>query len=118
MQGILPYLISALLYVAVSVYFWRLHWSAAAITPTASRPRAMERAGVLVALGVHAAVLFDAMLADNALRIGVGDAISAILWLTVLIYWLAGQPVLPPRRPAGADHAGGSRGGIPASAAS
>lgn len=90
MQGILPYLISALLYVAMTVYFWRLHWSAAAVAPVPSHPGAMERAGVLLALGVHAAVLFGTMLAGNTLRIGVGDAISAILWLTVLIYWLGG----------------------------
>ena len=43
---------------------------------------------MLVALGVHAAALFGAMFSGNTLRIGVGDAISAILWLTVLIYWL------------------------------
>ena len=48
----------------------------------------MERLAVLVALGMHAAALFGTMLAGNVLHIGVGDAISAILWLTVLIYWL------------------------------
>lgn len=87
MQGILPYLVSALLYAAMAVYFWRLHWSAASAPPA---PPVIERAGVFTALGVHAAALFGPMLADNVLRIGVGDAISAILWLTVLIYWLGG----------------------------
>lgn len=89
MQGILPYLISALLYAALSTYFWRLHWSGAAGAPIVSQTRCtMERVVILVALGIHAAVLFGTMLAGNVLRIGVGDAISAILWLTVLIYWL------------------------------
>ncbi|MBS1217214.1 MAG: cytochrome biosis protein [Proteobacteria bacterium] len=89
MQGILPYLISALLYAALSTYFWRLHWSGAAVAPVVSQTRCtMERVVILVALGMHAAVLFGTMLAGNVLRIGVGDAISAILWLTVLIYWL------------------------------
>ncbi len=91
MQGILPYLISALLYAAMSVYFWRLHWSptsAAAQPGGAERTGTVATVGVLAALGVHAAVLFGTMLAGNTLRIGVGDAVSAILWLTALIYWL------------------------------
>lgn len=88
MQDILPYLASALLYAVMAVYFWRLHWSPAAPVVTQARCTA-ERIGVLFVLAVHAAVLFGEMFAGNALRIGVGDAISAILWLTVLIYWLA-----------------------------
>jgi len=87
MQVILPYLASALLYAVMAAYFWRLHWSPAAPAVTQARCTA-ERAGVLFVLGVHAAVLFGGMFAGNTLRIGVGDAISAILWLTVLIYWL------------------------------
>lgn len=87
MQDILPYLISALLYAVMAVYFWRLHWSATAQAPVTARSTA-ERLGVLVALGVHAAALFGAMFSGNTMRIGVGDAISAILWLTVLIYWM------------------------------
>lgn len=89
MQGILPYLISALFYAAMAGYFWRAHWSAVADTPAATQSRGTaEQFAVLAALGLHAAVLFSAMFSGNTLRIGVGDAISAILWLTVLIYWL------------------------------
>lgn len=87
MQAILPYLASALLYAAMAVYFWRLHWSSAAPETTSLRGLA-ERAAVLVTLTVHGTALFSVMFAGNTLRIGVGDAISAILGLTVLIYWL------------------------------
>jgi ABC-type uncharacterized transport system permease subunit len=90
MQGILPYLVSALLYAAMGVYFWQRHWSAAANAPASAASRSGERLCVLVLLGVHGAVLFGAMLSGNTLRIGVGDAVSAILWLAVLIYWLGG----------------------------
>lgn len=89
MQDILPYLISALLYVVMAVYFWRMHWSTETHPAPASRAMA-ERAGVLITLGVHAGVLFGSMFSGSTMRIGVGDAISAILWLTVLIYWLGG----------------------------
>jgi len=87
MQSILPYLASALLYAAIAAYLWRLHWAPAQAETGPDRGLA-ERVSVLVALTVHGAVLFGAMFAGNTLRIGVGDAISAILWLTVLIYWL------------------------------
>ena len=87
MQSILPYLVSALLYAAMAAYFWRLHWSPAAQDLSPSRG-VTERACVLATLTVHGLVLFGVMFADHTLRIGVGDAISAILWLTVLIYWL------------------------------
>ena len=89
MQSILPYLISALLYAAMAAYFWRAHWSPVAEAPATAHPGgAAAQLAVLVALGVHAAALFGAMFSGSTLRIGVGDAISAILWLTVLIYWL------------------------------
>jgi ABC-type uncharacterized transport system permease subunit len=87
MQVILPYLASALLYAVMAAYFWRLYWSPAEPAMTQSRCAA-ERTAVLFTLGIHGAVLFGEMFAGNTLRIGVGDAISAILWLTVLIYWL------------------------------
>lgn len=87
MQSILPYLASALLYSAIAVHFWRLHWSPAS-AGTAAGSGIAERISVMIALTVHGTVLFSAMFAGNTLRIGVGDAISAILWLTVLIYWL------------------------------
>jgi ABC-type uncharacterized transport system permease subunit len=91
MQGILPYLVSALLYAAMGVYFWRRHWAASVDAPAATAAsRSGERLCVLVLLGVHAVVLFGTMLSGNTLRIGLGDAVSAILWLAVLIYWLGG----------------------------
>ncbi|MBX3665301.1 MAG: cytochrome c biogenesis protein CcsA [Burkholderiales bacterium] len=91
MQGILPYLVSALLYAAMGVYFWQRHWSAAASAPAAPpRHGAIERLGVPVLLAVHGAALSGAMFSGDSLRIGVGDAVSAILWLAVLIYWLGG----------------------------
>lgn len=89
MPDILPYLFSTLFYAAIAAYFWRLQWSDTAPQMTQTRCTA-ERTAVLIALGIHAAGLFGGMFAGNTLRIGVGDAVSAILWLTVLIYWLGG----------------------------
>src|SRR5262249_22288376 len=43
---------------------------------------------VLAPLGLHTFLLARSMFADDGLHLGVGNAMSAILWLTVLIYWL------------------------------
>lgn len=94
MQGILPQpgfalalqCLAALLYAMLSMHFWRRYWAA----PPAA---AADHSGHLLqfaALSVHAAAVFGSILAGDTLRIGVGDAISAILWLTVLIYGAGG----------------------------
>ena len=42
---------------------------------------------VLVAI-LHAALLYDSVFAKDGMHLGVGSAISMIVWLTVAIYWL------------------------------
>jgi ABC-type uncharacterized transport system permease subunit len=95
MPEILPYLASALLYGAVAFYFWRVRGDPAGATgntPAATRPAfnttAIEHYLVLVPLALHTVVLARAAFAPDGLHLGVGIAVSAILWLTVLIYWL------------------------------
>src|SRR5687768_8002123 len=95
MPEILPYLASALLYGAVAFYFWRVRGDPAGVTgntPAATRPAfnttAIEHYLVLVPLALHTVVLARAAFAPDGLHLGVGIAVSAILWLTVLIYWL------------------------------
>jgi ABC-type uncharacterized transport system permease subunit len=85
---ILPYLVSALLYGALALYSWRARWRPAANAPSpAASFNAIEQYGVLVPLGLHAVLIARAMFAPDGLHLGVGNAVSAILWLTVLIYW-------------------------------
>ena len=88
MPEILPYLVNALLYGALAFYSWRARWSPAAnaASPAASS-NVIEHYGVLVPLGLHAVLIARAMFAPDGLHLGVGNAVSAILWLTVLIYW-------------------------------
>ncbi len=89
MPFILPYLICATLYAALAFYFWRRHWSGAANTnaETASR-RGIEHTALLVPFALHTWLLSGSMFGDAGLYLGVGNALSLILWLTVLIYGL------------------------------
>jgi ABC-type uncharacterized transport system permease subunit len=88
--------VNALLYGALAMYFWRTHWAPAGrqyagASPereNAGMPAAAEHFAVLVPLAMHAVLLGRSLFAGEGLHLGVANAISAILWLTVLIYWL------------------------------
>jgi len=86
---ILPHLVNALLYAALAIYFWRTRW------PRATEPGvagvslgAAEHYAVLVPLGLHTILLTRSAFLPDGLHLGIGNAVSMILWLTVLIYWV------------------------------
>ena len=83
------YLIASLMYAALAAYYWRMHWlpATAAGVPRADT-RAIEHVMVLVPISLHAILLYQSLFADGGMRLGIGNAISAIVWLTVAIYWL------------------------------
>jgi ABC-type uncharacterized transport system permease subunit len=85
---ILPYLVNALLYCALALYSWRMRWSPAGLQSAAASTNVFEHYAVLVPLGLHTVLIARAMFATDGLHLGVGNAVSLILWLTVLIYWL------------------------------
>jgi ABC-type uncharacterized transport system permease subunit len=85
---ILPYLANALLYAALAFYFWRTRWPRSTEAGVAgSSFSAIEHYAVLVPLGLHSVLLARSAFAPDGLHLGTGNAVSAILWLTVLIYW-------------------------------
>ncbi|HET7158181.1 MAG TPA: inner membrane protein YpjD, partial [Burkholderiales bacterium] len=85
---IVAYLLCALLYGALSVYFWRTRWvSVGPHVPQSPLAPAIEHAFVLAPLTLHAVLLAYSLFASDGLHLGLGNAVSAILWLTVFIYW-------------------------------
>lgn len=85
----LPYLVNALLYAALAFYSWRKRWIPAGPGPAAEGSFSLfEHYAVLVPLSLHTLLLGRAVFAPDGMHLGVGNAVSAILWLTVLIYWL------------------------------
>jgi len=90
---IVAYLVNALLYGALAIYFWRTRWRT--VTPnhgasaaTSERAAKIEHYAVLVPLALHGGLLARSVFAGEGLHLGLANAVSAILWLTVLIYWL------------------------------
>jgi len=80
---ILLYALTALLYAGLALHFWRTRWSESAIPAIAP----WERIAILVALALHGWLLYEDLFRAEELRFGFATALSAMLWLTVLIYW-------------------------------
>ncbi len=89
MADFIFYPITSLMYAALAVYFWRTRWAVAAhAAGSRAGSKTLERLAVLVPLGLHAMLLYHSMFAGDGVRLGVGNAMSTIVWLTVAIYWL------------------------------
>jgi ABC-type uncharacterized transport system permease subunit len=83
MRDILLHLLASLGYAGLAIFLWR-----AALTPADARPRASwAHMALIVPLALHGALLARATFAADGLYLGVGNAVSVIIWLTVLIYW-------------------------------
>lgn len=90
MTGFLPHSIASLLYAALAYVFWRANWTRQGAT---SRPAsswlAYARYAVLLPLALHAWLLIAHAWGDATLTIGIGTALSGIVWLALLIYALS-----------------------------
>lgn len=90
MSNILAYLIASLLYGLLGWYFWRTRWNAAGKSAGAATALpAWEPYAILAPLAVHGYTLYQSVFAGPGLMLGFGSAVSAIVWLTVFIYWLS-----------------------------
>ena len=81
---ILLYGIVALAYAVLALHFWRTRWDAA----TMQEAVLWERIAILAPLLVHSWLLYQDLFAAAEFRFGFGYALSSMLWLGVLIYWL------------------------------
>ena len=83
MPAILLYGAAFLLYAALAFHFWRTRWRGAA-APQFAR---WERVAILAPLALHTWLVYDMLWAPQ-LRFGFGQALSMMLWLAVIIYWI------------------------------
>ena len=82
MLEFIPYLITAGIYLAVAGDYWRK-----ARQPSSEVRWQWHFSLVAVGLALHGWLLYETMFAGG-LNLGLTNALSAILWLTALIYWL------------------------------
>ena len=95
MPDIVIHVVASALYAGLALHFWNTRWRArpagvGSVPATAAGLQAWERAAILVPLAVHGALLYSELFARSELRFGFAQALSVMLWLTVLICWAEG----------------------------
>jgi ABC-type uncharacterized transport system permease subunit len=91
MPGILPHLVCAALYAAVAVLLYRRlsgEDKPGRQLSTLHRELSTLHWATLAPLLLHTWLLYRMVFAPDGIYLGVGTSISAIIWLTVVIYWL------------------------------
>ena len=77
------------MYFALAWHFWNTRWRVAGGPEAlAVRLQGWERALILLPLFLHGWLLYRGFFATAELRFGFASALSAILWLGVLLYWI------------------------------
>ena len=87
MPVILLHLLPASLYALLGLHFWRSRWLQPALGPR-QELLPWERGALLAALGAHGFALHHAFFASNGMVFGFSLALSLMLWLAVLFYWI------------------------------
>lgn len=88
MLHLIPYLVVAFIYLAVAFDFWRI---AKLSNASDEKTYSLKLHSAMIALGLllHAWLLYRDVFAVGHFNFGIYYAISAVLWLTALIYWVA-----------------------------
>jgi ABC-type uncharacterized transport system permease subunit len=84
---------TAALWLVLSVMFWRTAGLAsAAPAPAAGRagPGLLPSLLLPLALVLHGILLYQTMATPDGVNFGLANAVSLIVWLTLVIYWFAG----------------------------
>ncbi len=84
MPAILLYGGAFLLYAALAFHFWRTRWRGASVPKISP----LERAAIVAPFALHTWLVYDVLWGQSELRFGFGQALSVMLWLAVLIYWV------------------------------
>jgi ABC-type uncharacterized transport system permease subunit len=82
--------VTAAAYAGLAWHFWSTRWRAqpAGAIAAPGGLRAWERAALLVPLALHGALLYGELFGTHELRFGFAYALSTMLWLAVLFYWV------------------------------
>jgi ABC-type uncharacterized transport system permease subunit len=91
MPDLLLYFSTAAAWLLLSALAWRGARPALAAGEAASLPDArLETAFVPIALVLNGMLLYRSVVHADGLDLSVGNGVAMLVWLTVLIYWLAG----------------------------
>lgn len=85
---LLPHIVATLVYGALGLHFWNTRWRETD-KPFAALPmQPWERGAIAAALLIQGIGLYDGLFSAGVMRFSFSFALSLMLWLAVLIYWL------------------------------
>lgn len=82
------HLLAALIYAALGWHFWRSRWAETDKPLVAIPMLPWERGGIFAALLLQGAGLYLGLYGDGVMNFSFAFALSLMLWLAVLLYWL------------------------------
>ena len=85
---LLPHILAALVYGALGFHFWHTRWREQEGQCVACPMQTWERTGIAIGLLIHALGLYNALFTEAGMRFSFSFALSLMMWLAVLIYWL------------------------------
>ena len=85
---LLPPIAACLLYAALGFHFWHTRWRIIDKPLDPLPMQSWERAAIFLALALQGASLYDGLFGSGSMRFSFSFALSLMLWLAVLIYWL------------------------------
>lgn len=85
---LLPHVVSALLYAALGIHFWNTRWRETDRSLVTLPMQPWERAAIFAALLLQGLGLYQGIFSAGGMRFSFSFALSLMLWLAVLIYWL------------------------------
>ncbi len=85
---LLPHILAAVTYGALGYHFWHTRWREHEGQCITSPMYSWERTVIGVALLLHALGLYSALISTTGMRFSFSLALSLMMWLAVLIYWL------------------------------
>lgn len=88
MHQILLQVLAALLYATLAAWLWHGRWHGAALDAPPRVVHPLERVGLFLALIVHAVALREDIFGGGGMRFGFAIALSAMLWLSIALYWV------------------------------
>jgi len=85
---LLPHFLAALIYGVLGFHFWNTRWREHENQSVARPMQTWERVAIAFAIAVHAYGLYGALFAEEGMRFSFSLALSLMMWLAALLYWL------------------------------
>ena len=87
-MSILLHLLTAVLYAGLALYFWKSRWALKSVASKPTKTQGWERLVILIPVALHIWIIYGVSIAGMEIRFSFSTALSLMLLLAVLLYWI------------------------------